>query len=112
MTMKYDFYCLDNKYNLLQIGEFPENKVINVGRFRIGAIHGHQVLEKFCLIHSNFSQKVVPWGDEEALLNFARDLDCDILLSGHTHQSKVSTLGGRHFVNPGSITGAYSALSM
>jgi len=80
-----------------EIGEFPENKVINVGRFRIGAIHGHQV---------------VPWGDEEALLNFARDLDCDILLSGHTHQSKVSTLGGRHFVNPGSITGAYSALSM
>ena len=55
---------------------------------------------------------MVPWGDEEALLNFARDLDCDILLSGHTHQSKVSTLGGRHFVNPGSITGAYSALSM
>ena len=97
-----------------KIGEFPENKVINVGRFRVGAIHGHQVFQPWNLSHLiiSFCSKVVPWGDEEALLNFARDLDCDILVSGHTHQSKVSTFGGKHFVNPGSATGAYSALCM
>lgn len=31
---------------------YPEQKVVNVGQFRIGVCHGHQI---------------VPWGDSEAL---------------------------------------------
>lgn len=31
---------------------YPEQKVVNVGQFRIGVCHGHQI---------------VPWGDAEAL---------------------------------------------
>lgn len=31
---------------------YPEQKVVNVGQFRIGVCHGHQI---------------VPWGDPEAL---------------------------------------------
>jgi len=73
----------------------PDSKVITLGKFKIGVVHGHQI---------------VPWGDEEALANYARELDCDILISGHTHQHKISSLGGKYFVNPGSATGAYSAL--
>ncbi len=45
-------------------------------------------------------------------MNHARELDCDILVSGHTHQAKVSQFGGKYFINPGSATGVYSSISM
>lgn len=73
----------------------PETKVVQIGEFRIGMIHGHQV---------------VPWGDAEALANIQRQLGCDILLSGHTHVNSVTIYDGKYFINPGSITGAYSPL--
>ena len=75
----------------------PEQKVINIGNFKIGIIHGHQVL---------------PWGDSEALSAIQRELDCDILVSGHTHQHSITTNEGKYFINPGSGTGAYSALAI
>jgi len=74
---------------------FPETKVVTIGDFRIGIIHGHQV---------------VPWGDPRALAATQRRLDVDILISGHTHKNDVSEVEGKWFINPGSITGAYSAL--
>jgi vacuolar protein sorting-associated protein 29 len=40
-----------------------------------------------------------------------RQLDVDILVSGHTHKNEVSEFEGKWFINPGSITGAYSTLS-
>ena len=52
----------------------------------------------------------MPWGDEEALSNEMRQLDCDILISGHTHEMKVSKLDKKFLINPGSTTGAYSPL--
>jgi len=52
------------------ITTLPETKVVQIGNFKIGLIHGHQV---------------VPWGDLEALSAVQRQLDCDILISGHTH---------------------------
>lgn len=39
-----------------------------------------------------------------------RQLGADIIISGHTHRNQVNEFGGRWFINPGSITGAYSAL--
>lgn len=45
-------------------------QVVPIGDFRIGLCHGHQV---------------VPWGDREALALLQRKLDCDILVTGHTH---------------------------
>lgn len=30
--------------------------------------------------------KVIPWGDEESLHSYARELDVDVLISGHTHE--------------------------
>ena len=59
-------------------------------------IHGHQV---------------IPWGDPEALANVQRQLNCDILLSGHTHTNSVSIYDGKYYINPGSISGAYSPLN-
>lgn len=67
---------------------------MQIGNVKIGLIHGHQV---------------VPWGDIEALSSVQRQLDCDILISGHTHQQSINQYDGKYFINPGSVTGAYSA---
>ena len=72
---------------------FPETKVVTIGQFKVGLCHGHQVL---------------PWGDPDALGSLQRQLDCDILVTGHTHKQETLEYDGKWFVNPGSITGAYS----
>ena len=40
----------------------------------------------------------------------ARQLDCDILISGHTNKFEAYEHENKFYVNPGSATGAYSAL--
>jgi vacuolar protein sorting-associated protein 29 len=94
----YDWLkSLSNNYHSVKgeydEGNLPEVKTVQIGEFKIGMIHGHQV---------------VPWGDAEALANVQRQLNCDILLSGHTHTNSVSIYDGKYFINPGSISGAYS----
>eukprot|EP00831_Metopus_contortus_P060371 TRINITY_DN5227_c0_g2_i5.p1 TRINITY_DN5227_c0_g2~~TRINITY_DN5227_c0_g2_i5.p1 ORF type:complete len:254 (-),score=58.83 TRINITY_DN5227_c0_g2_i5:147-908(-) len=76
--------------------DVPESKVVKIGDFTIGIIHGHQA---------------IPWGDLEALAIIQRELGCDILISGHTHVNKIASYDGKYFLNPGSVTGAYSPLS-
>ena len=70
----------------------PDSKVIQIGQFKIGLIHGHQI---------------VPWNDHDSLAMIQRQLDVDILISGHTHRNEVNHFDGKWFINPGSITGAY-----
>lgn len=72
--------------------DFPDSKVIQIGQFRIGLINGHQM---------------VPWGDAHSLAIVQRQLDVDILITGHTHRNEVNEYEGKWFINPGSITGAY-----
>ena len=74
---------------------YPEKKSIQIGSFKIGMIHGHQVL---------------PAGDIEALANVQRELDCDILLSGFTHKYNINIYDNKLFLNPGSITGSLSPM--
>ncbi|KAG0221503.1 Metallo-dependent phosphatase-like protein [Mortierella sp. GBAus27b] len=71
---------------------WPLSKIITHGPIRIGVVHGHQV---------------IPWGDTEALNITARQMDVDILLTGHTHKFEAFEHEGKFFVNPGSATGAY-----
>jgi vacuolar protein sorting-associated protein 29 len=75
---------------------FPETKVIAVGSFRIGLIHGHQI---------------IPYGSHDTLSMMRRRLDVDILISGHTHVNEVVEHEGGWHINPGSITGAFSPLN-
>eukprot|EP01137_Pigoraptor_chileana_P019304 Opistho-2@80163 len=75
---------------------YPDQKVVTVGQFKIGLSHGHQI---------------VPWGDLEALSLLQRQMDVDILITGHTHKCDTFEREGRFFVNPGSATGAYSSLT-
>lgn len=75
---------------------YPETKVVQIGQFKIGLIHGHQI---------------VPWGDPNALAIVQRQLDVDILISGNTHKNEVNEFEGKWYINPGSTTGAYSTLT-
>ena len=68
---------------------------MTVGQFRVGLTHGHQV---------------VPWGETESLAMVQRQLDVDILITGHTHKFEAFEHENRFYINPGSATGAYSPL--
>lgn len=68
---------------------------MTVGEFRIGLNHGHQL---------------VPWNDAQTLQLLQRQLNVDILITGHTHKFEAFEKDGKLFLNPGSATGAYSSL--
>lgn len=82
-------------------GDYDENPtflpstVVTHSPIRIGLIHGHQC---------------VPTGDLDVLSAYARQMDVDVLVSGHTHTFQAIEYGGRFFVNPGSATGAWTGL--
>lgn len=75
---------------------YPEQKVVTVGQFRIGLVHGHQV---------------IPWGDPDSLAIIQRQLDVDILISGHTHKFEAYEHENKFYINPGSATGAYNPVT-
>ena len=54
---------------------FPETRVVQVGAFRIGVIHGHQL---------------TPWNDKFPIERMARKLDVDIIITGFTHRNEVN----------------------
>ena len=89
-SLSNDFHSVRGDFDE---GDMPEKKVVNIGEFKIGMIHGHQVL---------------PWGNENSLSSIQRELDCDILLSGHTHEINVKAVDNKLYINPGTISGAFS----
>ena len=76
-------HCVAGDYDDAQA--FPEHKVISVGDFRIGIIHGHQV---------------IPWGNQDALARMRRKLHCDVLISGHTHANEIIEYDKHYHINP------------
>jgi vacuolar protein sorting-associated protein 29 len=75
------------------LADLPEQKVLQIGEFTLGLTHGHQTM---------------PWGDPEALAALQRQLDVDILITGHTHKTEVYEYEQKYIINPGSATGAFS----
>ncbi len=71
---------------------YPDHQVLDIGDFRVGLCHGHQV---------------VPTGDIEALAILQRRLNVDILVTGATHEFKAFKYEDRFLINPGSATGAF-----
>ena len=92
-NLSSNFQAVKGEFDINQ--NYPEKKSVQIGSFKIGMIHGHQVL---------------PAGDIEALSNIQRELDCDILLSGFTHKYNVNVYDNKLFLNPGSITGSLSPM--
>ncbi len=64
----------------------PVAQVIEAEDLKIGLVHG----------------EVYPRGDTQQLLYLARELDVDILVSGHSHQPKIEQQEGKLLLNPGS----------
>ena len=64
----------------------PIAKVIEAEDLKIGLVHG----------------EVYPRADTQQLLYLARELDVDILVSGHSHQPKIEQKEGKLLLNPGS----------
>ena len=89
-SLSNDFHSVKGDFDE---GDMPDKKVITIGEFKIGMIHGHQVL---------------PWGNTDSLASIQRELDCDILLSGQTHEINVKVVDNKLYINPGSISGAFS----
>ena len=90
-SLSNDFHSVKGDFDE---GDMPEKKIVTIGEFKIGMIHGHQIL---------------PWGNTESLSAIQRELDCDILLSGNTHEVNVKVLENKLYINPGSISGAFSS---
>ena len=89
-SLSNDFHSVKGDFDE---GDMPDKKVVTIGEFKIGMIHGHQIL---------------PWGNTDSLSAIQRELDCDILLSGNTHEINVKVLDNKLYINPGSISGAFS----
>ncbi|CAI7995964.1 Vacuolar protein sorting-associated protein 29 [Geodia barretti] len=94
-TIASDVHVVKGDFD--ESASYPEQKVVTVGQFKIGLTHGHQV---------------VPWGDTEGLAMLQRQLDVDIVISGHTHKFEAVENEGKFFINPGSATGAFNALEI
>jgi len=75
---------------------YPENNVISIGEFNIGLINGYQI---------------TPWDDIYSLRTLQKTLDADMIVSGFTNKLQVRSLDGIHYLNPGSLTGAFCPLS-
>ncbi|KAJ2909675.1 Vacuolar protein sorting-associated protein 29 [Coemansia aciculifera] len=69
---------------------------IQAGDLRIGLVNGHLM--------------VPSGGDVDTLAATARLMDVDVLVTGNTHRFEAYEEQGRFFINPGSITGAFSPL--
>lgn len=82
----------------------PESKIISVGQFRIGLIHGHQIIPWDDL--KVFTLKIVLYKTFQSLELTARQMNVDVLVTGHTHVSKIYEKDNTLYVNPGSATGA------
>ncbi|TFK67255.1 Metallo-dependent phosphatase [Pluteus cervinus] len=72
---------------------FPLSVTVVHNPIKIGVMHGHQS---------------VPVGDLDSLSAIARQMDVDVLVSGHTHVFQAIDYEQKFLVNPGSATGAWA----
>lgn len=68
--------------------DLPKTTVVEAEELKIGVIHG----------------EVYPRADTQQLHYLAKQLDVDILVSGHSHQPKVEKVENVLLINPGSPT--------
>uniref|UniRef100_H0Y1J2 Vacuolar protein sorting-associated protein 29 n=1 Tax=Otolemur garnettii TaxID=30611 RepID=H0Y1J2_OTOGA len=73
---------------------YPEQKVVTIGQFKMGLTRGHQA---------------TPWGQASSAL-LQRRLDVDILILGHARMTEAFEHETAFYINPGSAAGAHNAL--
>ena len=90
-TLSNNFHCVKGDYDFDE--SLPEKKSVQIGEFKIGMIHGHQVF---------------PTGDIDSLGSVQRELGCNILVYGYSHELSIKAKDNALYLNPGSISGAFS----
>ncbi|TFL00719.1 Metallo-dependent phosphatase-like protein [Pterulicium gracile] len=90
-TVATDVHVVRGDYD--EPTNFPLSTTVVHSPIKIGVIHGHQC---------------VPTGDLDSLSAIARQMDVDVLISGHTHVFQAIEYDNKFFVNPGSATGAWT----
>ncbi|KAJ7078924.1 Metallo-dependent phosphatase [Mycena belliarum] len=90
-TISPDVNVVKGDYD--ETSNFPSSITVVHSPIKIGVIHGHQS---------------VPVGDLDSLSAIARQMDVDVLISGHTHIFQAREHDNKFFVNPGSATGAWT----
>ncbi|KAJ1756617.1 Vacuolar protein sorting-associated protein 29 [Coemansia sp. RSA 1807] len=69
----------------------------------------HRLMEEgLCVGLINGHYMVPAHGDVDTLAATARQMDVDVLVTGSTHRFEAYEEQGRFFINPGSVTGAFS----
>ena len=66
--------------------DLPKTEIVEANGMKIGLNHG----------------EVYPRADTQQLLYLAKQLDVDILVTGHSHQPKIEQIDGTLLLNPGS----------
>lgn len=94
-SKEWNFNCVKNDFQETKLS-FPDTLAIKSNDFKIGIVNGYQI---------------VPWGDLTELSALSKQMECDILISGFTHLRGVFHFEGKWFINPGTITGAFSPLT-
>ena len=94
-SKEWNFNCVKNDFQETNIS-FPDKITVKSNDYKIGIINGYQI---------------VPWGDLTTLSALSKQMECDILVSGFTHLRGVFHFEGKWFINPGTITGAFSPLT-
>lgn len=86
------FYAVRGNMDFV-LADVPEQRVVEIGGYRIGLIHG--------------------WGSahdlEQRLLNHVMSVDLDCLVYGHSHMPVCHSVGSLLVMNPGSATDRRSA---
>merc|ERR1711865_914946 len=59
----------------------------------------------------DFDDEGLDFNDTETFTIGELKLDCDVLITGHTHKFSAEVCDGKFFLNPGSATGAYNGLT-
>ena len=72
--------------------DLPHHIEKRIGKWKIGMMHGTEI---------------VPRGDIPQLYMYAKKMNANILIHGHTHVSDISIYNDTLFVNPGSACGVW-----
>ncbi len=88
-----DVICVRGNMDWLNL---PEHQEIRINDIVIGLIHGTG-------IH--------PRGDLEQLNEYAKRMNANVLIHGHTHKMNTSIYKNKLFVNPGTATGVWGGSS-
>lgn len=76
--------------------DLPGHAVVETSGFKIGVVHG---------------KGIVPRGDLNQLMKYAKRMKAKVLVHGHTHSLSIEEKEGVLFINPGSATGAHGGSS-